>query len=144
MEGGCCFIVISMKAVYNSHKREREIRGMENLALNSETIEKVKLEAAEMIKTLMESDLIEIILYGSCARGDYTDDSDIDIALIVKCNRLEAKKYDDALAGISTKLAMKYFAIVNFVSLPYDEFAEKRAWYRYFKSIDIEGEVLYG
>ena len=48
---------------------------MENLALNSEKIEKVKIEAAEMVKTLMGSDLIEIILYGSCARGDYTDDS---------------------------------------------------------------------
>lgn len=133
-----------MRAVYNNHKREREIRRMENLALNTETIEKVKIEAAEMVKALIGSDLIEIILYGSCARGDYTDDSDMDIALLVKCNRLEAKKYDNALAGISTELAMKYFAIVNFVSLPYDEFVEKRAWYRYFKNIDIEGERLYG
>ena len=117
---------------------------MENLALNSETIKKVKLEATEMVKKLMGSDLIEIILYGSCARGDYTDDSDIDIALLVKCNRVEVKKYDDALAEISTELAMKYFAIVNFVSLPYGEFAEKKTWYRYFKNIDMEGEVLLG
>lgn len=41
---------------------------MENLALNPETIEKVKLEATEMVKALMGSDIIEIILYGSCAR----------------------------------------------------------------------------
>lgn len=117
---------------------------MENLALNSETIEKVKLEATEIIKNLMGSDVIEIILYGSCARGDYTDDSDIDIALLLKCNRMEAKKYDDALAEISTKFAVKYFAIVNFVSLPYGEFTEKKTWYRYLKNIDTEGEVLYG
>ena len=43
---------------------------MENLALNSETIEKIKMEATEMIKEIMGSDLMEIILYGSCARGD--------------------------------------------------------------------------
>lgn len=83
---------------------------MENLALNFETIEKIKMEATKMIK--------EIILYGSFARGDYTDDSDIDIALLLKCSRMEAKKYDDALAEISTVFAIKYFAIVNFVSLP--------------------------
>lgn len=117
---------------------------MENLALNPETIEKVKLETTEMVKALMGSDIIEIILYGSCARGDYTDDSDIDIALLLRCNRMEAKKYDDALAKISTEFAVKYFAIVNFVSLPYGEFTEKRTWYGYFKNIDMEGEVLYG
>lgn len=112
------------------------------LALNYKIIENVKQEATEMVKTLMGTELAEVILYGSCARGDYTDDSDIDIALLVKCNRLEAKKYDDKLAEISTKLAMKYFAVVNFVSLPYGEFVEKRKWYRYFKNIDLEGEVL--
>ncbi len=78
------------------------------------------------------------------ARGDDTDDLDIDIALLVKCDRLEAKKFDDALAEIGTKLAMKYFAVVNFVSLPYGEFAEKRTWYSHFKNIDMEGEALYG
>lgn len=114
------------------------------LVLSHETIEIVKHEAIEMVKMLMGSDLTEGILYGSCARGDYGDDSDIDIALLVKCSRMEAKKYDDALAEISAELAMKYFAIVNFVSLPYDEFVEKRTWYGYFRNIDIEGEVLYG
>lgn len=38
------------------------------------------------------------------------------------------------------KLALKYFAIVNFVLLPYDEFEEKKSWYGYFKNIDREGE----
>ena len=88
--------------------------------------------------------IVKIILYGSYARGDYDHDSDIDIALLLKCSRMEAKKYDDALAEISTVFAIKYFAIVNFVSLPYGEFTEKRTWYRYFKNIDKEGEVLYG
>ncbi len=115
-----------------------------DLALNNDIIEKIKLEATEMVKELMGSDLVEVILYGSCARGDYTEDSDVDIALIIKCNRLESKKYDDNLAGIATDLAMKYFAVVNFVSLPYDEFVEKRTWYAYFKNIEAEGEVLYG
>ena len=124
---------------------EAEIYVMDNdLALNYKVIENVKQEATEMVKTLMGTDLVEVILYGSCARGDYTDDSDIDIALLVKCNRLEAKKYDDALADISTVLAMKYFAVVNFVSLPYGEYVEKKKWYGYFMNIDMEGEVLYG
>lgn len=114
------------------------------MTLNYNILDKVKREATEMVKMLMGSDLAEVILYGSCARGDYTDDSDIDIALLINGNRMEAKKYDDSLAEISTRLAMKYFVVVNFASLPYDEFLEKRTWYGYFRNIDVEGEVLYG
>lgn len=115
-----------------------------NLDLNKETIEKIKVEATEMIKDIMFPDLIKVILYGSCVRGTYTNDSDVDIALLTKCDRYEVKKYDDALAKIATELAMKYFVVVNFVPLPYDEFLEKKTWYSYFKNIDREGEVLYG
>lgn len=42
------------------------------------------------------------------------------------------------------ELAFKYFAIVNFVLLPYDEFEEKKEWYGYFKNIEQEGIELYG
>ena len=58
--------------------------------------------------------MVKIILYGSCARGDYTEDSDIDIA------------------------------VVNFVCLPYEEYIDKNDWYDYFRNIKQEGRVLYG
>ncbi len=117
---------------------------IEDLALNDDIIEKVKDEATKMIRQLMKDDVIEIILYGSCSRGDYSEDSDIDIAVITGCDRIEAKKYDDGLAGIATALAMKYFAVVNFASLPFSEFEQKKAWYAYFRNIATEGEVIYG
>lgn len=115
---------------------------MLDLALNEETINTVKKEAASLASEVMCDDLVEVILYGSCARGDYTDDSDIDIALITKCDRMEAKKYTDALASIATTLAMKYFAVVNFVCLPSDEYSEKKTWYEYYGNINREGELL--
>lgn len=117
---------------------------MDEILLNDTVIEKVKNDTTEMVKTVMGKDLIKVVLYGSCARGDYTQDSDIDIALITACDRLEAKKYNDKIADISTRLAMKYFAVVNFVCLPYSEFIKKKSWYSYFRNIDSEGEVLYG
>lgn len=95
------------------------------------------------VRDIMKTDLVEIILYGSCARGDYTQESDIDIALLTRCYRLEVKKYGDDLAHIATKIAMKYFAVVNFECLPYEEFEEKKAWYAYFKNIESEGEVVF-
>lgn len=117
---------------------------MYEAVLNDNLIKTVKTESTYLVRDLMKDDLVEVVLYGSCARGDYTEDSDIDIALLTKSNRLEAKKYNEKLASIATELAMKYCAIVNFVCLPFEEFEEKKDWYPYFRSIATEGEVLYG
>lgn len=50
--------------------------GSVNLSLNSYTIDAVKKEAFHLVTELLQNDLVEAILYGSCARGDYTEDSD--------------------------------------------------------------------
>lgn len=57
---------------------------------------------------------------------------------------MEVKKYDEELANLATELAMKYFTVVNFVCLPYQEFTEKRTWYSYFRNIEKDGVILYG
>ena len=115
---------------------------MIDLALNNHTINIVKKEASNLAYKLMQDDLEVVILYGSCARGDFRSDSDIDIALLTRCNRLESKKYSDGLAKIATELAMKYFVVVNFACLPANEFAEKKSWHAFFQNIDREGELL--
>ncbi len=112
--------------------------------LTSNVIEKIKFESVPMVKKALGNDLYEIILYGSCARGDFNEDSDVDIALLTNCGRMELKRYESVLAQIATELALKYFAVVNFVCLPKEEYDEKKAWYPYFKSIDNEGVSLYG
>ena len=115
-----------------------------DLRLNQNIIEKVKSDSVLLIRNAMDTDIRKIILYGSCSRGDFSDDSDIDIALVVACDRIELNKYNDLLAEIATKLAADYLAIVNFVCLPEKEFEERRRWYPYYKNIDREGELLYG
>lgn len=61
--------------------------------LTGNVIEKIKCESVPMLTKALGSDLAEIILYGSCARGDFNKDSDIDIALLIKCGRTEAGRY---------------------------------------------------
>ena len=117
---------------------------MENIELNRDVIEKINAETPNLIREFMQSDLVKMILYGSCARGDFKGDSDIDIALLVQGNRTDSWKYNDKIDEVATKLALKYFAIVNFALLPYDEFEDKKSWYGYFKNIDKEGVKLYG
>ena len=112
--------------------------------LNDKIIENVKKDSVPMVIEALGDDLDEVILYGSCARGDYSFDSDVDIALITDCDRYDSKKYSKKLASIAAEMTTRYMAIVNFVCLPRTEFNEKRSWYPYFKNIDNEGIVLYG
>lgn len=117
---------------------------MENIELNRDIIEKIKKEVPDLIREFMQSDLVKMILYGSCARGDFNEYSDVDIALLTRGNRIDSWKYNDKIDEVATEFALKYFAIVNFVLLPYDEFEEKKSWYGYFRNIDTEGIKLYG
>lgn len=117
---------------------------LKNIELSSEIVERIKAEAPNMVRGFMEKDLVKMILYGSCARGDFKEHSDIDIALLTKGSRTDTWKYNDKIDEVATELALKYFAIVNFVLLPYNEFEEKKSWYGYFKNIDKEGIKLYG
>lgn len=117
---------------------------MRELTLTDKDIQAAKEKIVEKVHEILKSDLIKVILYGSCARGDYTVDSDIDIALLTKCSRDDVKKYNGALGDIATDFAMEYYQVINFVCLPYEEFEEKKVWYPYFRNIEKEGCVLYG
>ncbi len=112
--------------------------------LTHEILKKIKMEAPDMVRNFMEKDLVKVILYGSCARGDYKASSDVDIALLMRGSRTDSWKYTDQIDETATELASRYFAVVNFVLLPYDEFEEKKSWYGYFKNIEQEGILLYG
>ena len=123
---------------------------IEGVGLIEQEIDSTKLikqcssEAAILAQIAMDEELEQVILYGSCARGDYNDDSDMDIALLTNCDRLEAKKYAKKLSDIAAILMNHYHQIVNFVCLPIEEFNTKKSWYPYFQNIDSEGVLLYG
>ena len=117
---------------------------MLDIALHNRIIDLVSKEAEQSLKKIIGDDLKQIILFGSCARGDYKADSDIDIAILTNSDRIESKRYSSDLVSLATELAMKYFSVVNFVCIPYKEFQERKSWYLFFMNISKEGKVLYG
>lgn len=47
------------------------------------TIENIK-EFARQVKEILGENLVQVILYGSYARGDYQENSDIDIMILTR------------------------------------------------------------
>ena len=112
--------------------------------MNDLDVTNAKNHLIKLIPPVLKNDLVQMIMYGSCARGDYNDDSDIDIALLTRCDRKTAKKYDDLLMDIVTEIAMQLDMLVEYICIPYTEFETKKGWYGYYKNIDLEGVVIYG
>lgn len=56
-------------------------------------LNKLLMQITDYSKSVFGDKLKNIILYGSYARGDYTDESDIDVMIMVDMTPEELKKY---------------------------------------------------
>lgn len=87
-------------------------------------------------------DIVEVILYGSYARGDYTEDSDIDIVAIVKGDRPELQEKLKIVWDMSAEIGLENDVIVSPMVIPYDEFYKYRRLLPYYRNISEEGKRI--
>jgi len=93
-----------------------------------------------MIVSLASPD--QIILFGSYARGDYTDKSDIDL-LIIKKDLKNGREINNILyrAFFDNKIDIP----VDLISVDYNKYNELNNTIGYiYKTIKEEGKILYG
>lgn len=60
------------------------------------------------VKGYLGSNVSSIIVYGSYARGDYNENSDIDIMILVNCPEDEIKKYENRVIDYAFDLELEY------------------------------------
>ena len=83
--------------------------------------------------------IVEIILYGSYARGDEKADSDIDIVAIVNGER---KILQDALVEVWNRVddvSIDYETVISPTVIPYQEYLKWKEDIPYYRNIDKEG-----
>lgn len=56
------------------------------------TLNKILKEVRKAYENVYGDKLVKVVLYGSYARGDYDNESDIDIVRLVKENRINTQK----------------------------------------------------
>lgn len=74
--------------------------------------EKVLKEFKSQIENLYGSRMKKLILYGSWARGDATEDSDIDLIVVLE-GGLEPGKEIDRMIDIITEINLKYKVLIS-------------------------------
>ncbi len=96
-------------------------------------------EIAEIYRSVYGKDLVKVILYGSYARGDYDNESDVDIVAIVHGNRVDLQEQLKVIWDESTELELKYETIISPSVIPYEEFERYREDLPYYHNIAEEG-----
>jgi predicted nucleotidyltransferase len=98
----------------------------------------------KQIKKLFGEHLSKVILYGSYARGDYNNNSDVDIMILVDLSNEEIKKLENAVFDIAFEIeiitGVDISPIIKNVS-QYEYWEEVLPFYR---NVREEGVVLNG
>jgi predicted nucleotidyltransferase len=105
----------------------------------------VTLIVNEILRTYRETygEKLECVyLYGSYARGDYSESSDIDIAAIVKAERRQVQDDLKKVWDKSHDLELEYEVIVSPTAIPYEDFMTYRNILPYYRNIEQEGVLL--
>ena len=84
-------------------------------------------------------DIEAIYLYGSYARGDFDEESDIDFAAIVKGERLDVQKKRWEVRSYTHKMDLELDIITSPTAIPADEFNKYREQSGFYKNILKDG-----
>ena len=76
--------------------------------MNKQMIDSAMKDIAAEAKNIYGEKLKEVILFGSCARGDFEDDSDVDIMILLDVPRSEVEEVNRKMDPVISRLDKKY------------------------------------
>ncbi len=108
-----------------------------------------EIEINNILKAIVEcyrdvygDEIVDIVLYGSYARGDYDQDSDVDIVAVVHGDRVELQKKLKIVWDVSAQLGLENDIVLSPTVIPYDEFVKYRQTLPYYRNIAQEGQKI--
>lgn len=97
-------------------------------------------EVKKDILLALKDSVTQLRLYGSYARGDYSEDSDIDILLVYDGENV--KDIDDLISEISVEYQLKYGVMISMVDMTCDYYNRYKNISPLLKNIEREGVTI--
>lgn len=94
-------------------------------------------EVKRDIILLLKDSVKQLKLYGSYARGDHSNDSDIDIFLVYDETRI--KNIDDLISEISVEYQLKYGIMINIYDMSISYYNKYKNISPLIKNVEREG-----
>ncbi len=105
-------------------------------------ISNIMEDFAKNVRRILGDSLDSVIVYGSYARGDYSETSDIDVMLLVSLGNEEIKKISDQISDLAFDFLMKYGVDISPVITNIDHFNYWADNLPYYRNVRDEGVKL--
>lgn len=106
------------------------------------SINKILMEFNNQVREILGNRLKKIILYGSYARGDYNEKSDVDLMLLTDLTFEEIEKYRDDISDIAFDIELKTGIMISPVIKNIDTYNSRINIIPFYKNVQMEGVVL--
>ncbi len=106
-------------------------------------LDSILSEITSGAKLLYGNKLKKIVLYGSYARGDNNQESDIDVMILIDDDEEKLRQYEKQLDYLISEIGYKYVKLLSLVDISYERYNEWMDIVPYYKNINEEGVVIY-
>lgn len=107
-----------------------------------EQLNRIMAYMVECYRRVYGKDVEDILLYGSYARGEQANGSDIDIVAVVHGDRAELQDKLKVVWDESAELGLENDVIVSPTVIPYDEYVQYKDTLPYYRNISLEGKKI--
>ena len=104
----------------------------------------ILLEFTGQVKRILGKNLKKVILYGSYARGDYRENSDIDIMILTTLTDEEIRKTKTSIYDLAFDFQMEYGVDISVVIKNEEHFNYWLGALPFYDNVQKEGVVLNG
>lgn len=107
--------------------------------MTEEIIRAVVEKLAGELKRMFGSSLRRVILYGSCARGDYSPDSDIDVMILLDVSQEDLPSAREKVMDATDRLDWEYDVVLTPVVQTIQTFEQYRQASVFYQNVAREG-----
>jgi len=107
-------------------------------------LNKITSEVSQGVKKALGDRLHNIILYGSYARGDYDDESDIDIMVLADIKDEEIYPFRKIVRQISNDVSLDFGTTVSLSLNDKNIFDSRVNILPFYRNVITEGVTIYG
>lgn len=121
--------------------------GLDGNMLKKKNENELRVIAEEIVnetRELLKDNIYKIILYGSCARGDFDSESDIDIMIIMNCRKEEVSRHRKQISKVASRIGLKNDIEISLLLRDKDTFERGGDVLPFYRNIHREGVALYG
>lgn len=105
-------------------------------------IHDIIMKFSQQVKMILGNKLDKVILYGSYARGDYNEYSDVDIMVLTTLTDIEIEKIESTLFDLAFDFQMDYGIDISVVVKNKDQFEYWLGALPFYNNVNKEGVVL--